>query len=32
VIMEAIVDQLPDEARLERIPTDEDVARTRPSA
>jgi hypothetical protein len=28
--MEAIVDLLPDEARVEHVPTDEDLARTRP--
>ncbi len=32
VLMAAIVDLLPDEARFERTPTPEDVARTRPSA
>jgi putative phosphoserine phosphatase/1-acylglycerol-3-phosphate O-acyltransferase len=31
-MMDAIVDLLPDEARLARVPTDEDVARTRPPA
>src|SRR5208283_5265305 len=31
-LMAAIVDLLPDEARVERIPTAEDLARTRPSA
>jgi putative phosphoserine phosphatase / 1-acylglycerol-3-phosphate O-acyltransferase len=31
-LMAAIVDLLPDEARIARIPTPEDVARTRPSA
>ena len=29
-IMDAIVDLLPPEAKLHRIPTDEEVARTRP--
>ena len=32
VLMEAIVDLLPEEARVERIPTQEDLARTRPPA
>jgi putative phosphoserine phosphatase/1-acylglycerol-3-phosphate O-acyltransferase len=32
VLMDAIADLLPDEARLARVPTDEDVARTRPPA
>ena len=31
-LMAAIVDLLPEEARVERIPTDEDLARTRPPA
>ena len=31
-LMGAIVDLLPDEARVERIPTPEELARTRPSA
>jgi putative phosphoserine phosphatase / 1-acylglycerol-3-phosphate O-acyltransferase len=30
-LMEAIVDLLPDEARVEHVPTDEDLARTHPS-
>jgi putative phosphoserine phosphatase/1-acylglycerol-3-phosphate O-acyltransferase len=32
VVMGAIADLLPEEARMPHIPTDEDLARTQPSA